>query len=141
MAEPIQFGHVSSLALDAENEVIYWRGSLDAQTALGIHRLDLTDGSDTILFDVVDRFNASIALDPVSDHLFWSDQGGIWRSDLDGNDVQLIIPDVDNVASIVVAPVPEPSTLVLALMAFVLAWLAGDGRMRRCSTHSGGHSI
>ena len=141
MAETIHLGEASSLALDAENDVIYWRGSPDSQTGRGIHRLDLTDGSDVILFNVSDRFNASIALDPVSDHLYWSDLGGIWRSDLDGNDIQLIIPDAGNVASIVVAPVPEPSTLTLALIALALAWLAGDGRMRRCSTHSGGHSI
>jgi hypothetical protein len=130
MAEPFKLGSASSLALDEENGHIYWRGAPSSTTELGIHRLDLTDGSDAILFDVVDRFNASIALDPVSDHLYWSDQGGIWRSDLDGNDIQLIIPDAGNVASIAVAPVPEPSTLVLTLMAFVLAFgRRGRGRI------------
>ena len=131
MAEPIHLGDASSLALDAENEVIYWRGSPDSPTELGIHRLDLPDGSDVILFDVVDRFNASLALDPVSEHLYWSDRGGIWRSDLDGNDIQLIIPDAGNVASIVVSPVPEPSTMTLALVAIALVWLAGGRCLSR----------
>jgi hypothetical protein len=133
MAEPIKLGNANSMALDAENDVVYWRGTLpfpdDAER--GIHRLDLADGSDTILFDGIERSGIGLALDLVSDHLYWSDQGGIWRSDLDGNDIQLIIPDAGNVASIVVAPVPEPGTLVLALMAIGLGWLAGSRLLRR----------
>lgn len=119
------------MALDAENDIVFWRGTLPSQEVFGIHRLDLTDGSNVILVEGLERFNASIALDPVSEQLYWSNAGGIWRSDLDGNGVQLIVPDAGNVASIVVAPVPEPSTLTLALAAFVLAFgRCGRGRIR-----------
>ena len=126
-------GQAAGLALDADNNYIYWRGSLPfpAPTEQAIHRLNLTDGSDVVLVDGLERFGLGIALDPVSELLFWADDGGIWRSDLDGNDVQLVVPDAGNVASIVVAPVPEPSTLMLALVALVLAWLTGGRRLVR----------
>lgn len=132
MAEPTKLGQARGLALDAESDVVYWRGSLPFpdHAEAGIHRLDLVDGSDEVLVGF-ERSGIGLALDPVSDHLYWSDQGGIWRSDLDGNDIQLVIPDAGNVASIVVAPVPEPGGLALALVAFALAWLAGGGRLSR----------
>ena len=127
MAEPIVLGQASSLALDAEQGQVFWAGW--SQAGQGIHRLDLATAIDVIL---VDRpVGIGLALDSVSKHLYWPDLGGIWRSDLEGNDIQLIIPDAGNVASIVIAPVPEPGTLTLALVAIVLAWLAGGCRLSR----------
>ena len=131
MAEPFRLGQATSLALDAEHGQVYWTGSLASQTVRGIHRLDRQTGSDVLLIDESALFVASLALDPVSEHLYWANLGGIWRSDLDGNNAQLIIPDAGNVASIVVAPVPEPGTLMLAVVAFALAWLAGGCRLSR----------
>ena len=129
MAETIHLGEASSLALDADRGQVYWTGSVASQAGRKIHRLDLADGGDAVLVD--GAFGTGLELDLVSDHLYWSGLDGIWRSDLDGNDIQLIIPDAGNVASIVVVPVPEPSTLVLALMAIILACgRQGRGRIR-----------
>lgn len=131
MAEPIQLGEASSLALDADRGQVFWTGSLPSQSERGIHRLDLATGSDVVLIDR--PVGLGLELDAVSKHLYWPDGDGIWRSDLDGNDIQLIISDAGNVASMVVAPVPEPSTLTLALVAFLLAC----GRRDRGRTRSG----
>jgi hypothetical protein len=133
VVEPIILGHANGLALDAENDYIYWRGSLSFpdHTEVGIHRINLTDGSDVVLVDGLDPMGTGIALDPVFEHLYWTNLGGMWRSDLEGNDVQLIIPDAGDFASIVVVRVPEPSTLTLALVAIALAWVAGDRRTSR----------
>ena len=137
MAESITLGGALGVVLDAENNHVYWRGSrpFPASTEQAIHRLNLIDGSDVVLVDGLERFGLGLALDPISEQLYWSDFDGIWRSDLDGNDIQLIIPDAGNVASIAVAPVPEPSALVLALMAIILACgRQGRGRIRQVRT-------
>ena len=87
--------HFHSLALDAGSGFLYLGGED------GITRIDLSGGSagKSVYEDGV----WDVAFDPVGNKLYWTD-GGIWRSDPDGSEVELLLRPEPAAGTIAVDP-------------------------------------
>jgi hypothetical protein len=93
----------------------------------GNRRSNLDGSNHEVLFDTpVMPTYLAFAVDPVSSTMYMGEyEGSIYRMNLDGSNLQLIITGTSPVGKmLVVEPVPEPSTLAMLLAALPLAYLA-----------------
>lgn len=89
-------GDPTGIAIDYENEMIYW------DTAEGIRRADMNNASLTQMEDFVTGQGAldpeGVSIDPVTGFVFWNTYyAGLWKKNINGTGLQEIIPDPDGI--------------------------------------------
>jgi hypothetical protein len=89
--EDVPVVQFTGLAVDPVGGHVYFSGTAEPEP--GIWRTDLTDGSDIEEVVVTTDFPKGIALDTVHGKIYWVQEGiGIRRADLDGSNVEDLIP-------------------------------------------------
>lgn len=91
-------GGPDGIAIDYENEMIYW------DTDNGIRRADMNNATLTQMEDFVTGQAAQdpegVSIDPVSGFVFWNTyNAGVWKKNINGTGLQEIIPDFDGAGS------------------------------------------
>jgi hypothetical protein len=117
--------YVADAALDESSGKIYWLAVFDAHENGVIQRANLDGSGVETLVDYNDGLNPDyapvfLALDVAGGKMYWSSvgQAGIRRANLDGSNIELVVPEVGYQSiALLVEPVPEPSTWLLAMSA------------------------
>lgn len=120
----------SRLAIDTVTSTVYWADSNN------IWRNNLVTDSPGSWELVVSGINnrSGLALDTVNGWIYWAalSDDKIVRSRLDGSDQQDVLTGLQGPQAITIAPIPEPSTLIL-LTTGALALTVGWWRRRRAA--------
>jgi hypothetical protein len=113
---------LGDVALDERHGKIYWFGVLSPFEGGAIQRANFDGTGLETLVDNSDGINpdyspVNLELDVSRGKMYWSSiEGGIWRANLDGTNIEEVIPDVGfHGFALVIDPVPEPATWLLAL--------------------------
>lgn len=108
------FGRLESVFLDPLENRLYLNDEDDSR----IFVMPLPDGTLTQFVPENLRHPRDMTIDVAARQLYWIQEGGIFRSQLDGSDVEPVVSGLTNALGffpVAIAVIPEPASVLLAL--------------------------